>query len=88
VKYREKNVKPINRKILAHLKKALKSIEEKINKIIEQNEKLKQQKALLKTIPGIGDVTALYFLLATKGFSVKVQGMPHRLCLRHFQALQ
>ena len=65
-----KIVNPINRKILAHLKKALKSIEEKINKIIEQNEKLKQQKALLKTIPGIGDVTALYFLLATKGFSV------------------
>ena len=65
-----KIVNPINRKILAHLKKALKSIEEKINKIIEQNEKLKQQKALLKSIPGIGDVTALYFLLATKGFSV------------------
>lgn len=65
-----KIVNPINRKTIDYLKKVLQSIEEKINEIIEQNEKLKQQKLLLKSIPGIGDVTALYLLLATKGFSV------------------
>lgn len=65
-----KIVSPINKKTLTLLKKMLQCIEEKINEIIEQNERLKQQKYLLKSIPGIGDVIALYLLLATKGFSV------------------
>lgn len=64
-----KIVNPINKKTIACLKKSLQSTEGKINEIIEQNEKLKKQKSLLKSIPGIGDITALYLLLATKGFS-------------------
>lgn len=64
-----KTVASINRKTIVNLKKALKTIEDKINKTIQEDEKLKEQKLLLKSIPGVGDVTALYFLLATKGFS-------------------
>jgi len=64
-----KTVTEINRKTLIQLKKTLKKIEEKINGIIEADDKLREQKKLLVSVPGIGDVTALYLILATKGFS-------------------
>ncbi|WP_265429382.1 IS110 family transposase [Chryseobacterium sp. YIM B08800] len=43
-------------------------IEKSIREIINSNDELKQQKKLLLSVPGIGEVTSLYLLLATKGF--------------------
>lgn len=58
----------INKKTLAFLKKTQLGIEARIGGIIKANEILNRQKNLLMSVPGIGDVTALYLLLATKGF--------------------
>lgn len=58
----------INRKTLKFLKKTLLDIEKSIREIISNNDELKQQKKLLLSVPGIGEVTSLYLLLATKGF--------------------
>lgn len=65
--YRE--VSKINQTVINGLKKALKEIENRIQKVIENNEKLEMQNKLIQTIPGIGKQTAIYFLIATKGFS-------------------
>ncbi len=35
---------------------------------MHHNDKLQQQKKRLLSVPGIGEVTSLYLLLATKGF--------------------
>jgi transposase len=58
----------INKKTLLFLKKTLSEIEKTIREIISNNEELKQKKKLLISVPGIGEVTSLYLLLATKGF--------------------
>lgn len=57
-----------NSKTIAFLKKALKSIDEKIKSIRLSNEKIKVQYQLLNSVPGIGDITALYMIIATRGF--------------------
>jgi transposase len=57
-----------NCKTVALLKKSLKAIDGKIKSIREQNERLNAQFQLLKSVPGIGDITALYMLVATRGF--------------------
>ncbi len=57
-----------NRKTTTFLKKSLKAIDEKIKCIRVQNEKLNVQCQLLKSVPGIGDVTALYLIVTTRGF--------------------
>lgn len=36
--------------------------------IIVGHNKLKQQFDLIKTVPGIGETTALYMIIATRGF--------------------
>jgi len=58
----------INKKTVVFLKKILLEIEKSIREIINSNDELKQQKKLLLSVPGIGEVTSLYLLLATKGF--------------------
>lgn len=58
----------INKKTLHFLKKILLEIEKNIREIINNNDGLKQQKKLLLSVPGIGEITSLYLLLATKGF--------------------
>ena len=58
----------INRKTLKFLNITLLEIEKSIREIIKNNEVLQQQKKLLLSVPGIGEVTSLYLLLATKGF--------------------
>ena len=62
-------VSKINKSSINGLKKALKEIEKRIQEVIKNNEKLNLQSELIQTIPGIGKQTALYFLIATKGFS-------------------
>lgn len=44
-------------------------IEDKIKQIIQSNEDLQKQVTLIKSVPGIGNQTSLYFIIATKGFT-------------------
>ena len=51
------------------MKLSLKKIELKVKEIINANEDLKQKFNLAKSVPGIGDQSALYILIVTKGFT-------------------
>jgi transposase len=62
------SVASVNREILKQLKKTLEKIEKKMLEIIASQEKLSQQYKLVTSIPGIGMQTAIYLLIATKGF--------------------
>lgn len=64
-----KNIKSINKKIINDLNKSLRSIQERIRSLIKADETLSEQKQLLESIPGIGEVTAVYMILITKGFT-------------------
>lgn len=63
-----KAVSSENKKTTVFLKKSLKVIEAKILAIIKQNEVLNNQFKLLKSVPGIGNVTAQYMIISTRGF--------------------
>tara|TARA_B110000211_G_scaffold163282_1_gene184424 strand:- start:192 stop:1187 length:996 start_codon:yes stop_codon:yes gene_type:complete len=63
-----KEVKQINKRTQQKLAKTLIEINSKMNMLIQEHKELKKQKELLKSIPGIGDVTALYMMLITQGF--------------------
>jgi transposase len=62
-------VASVNRCIVIQLKKALKQIEEKMLAVIASEDKLNQQFKLTTSIPGIGMQTAIYLIVATKGFA-------------------
>ena len=64
-----KTVDSINAKILKDIKLSLKKIELKVKEIINANEDLKRNFNLAKSVPGIGDQSALYILIVTKGFT-------------------
>lgn len=63
-----KEISLINTKTINNLQNSLKTIEKKMKSIITNNEELKQQYELVKSIPGVGEQTAIYFIIATKGF--------------------
>ncbi|EIA07112.1 IS110 family transposase [Flavobacterium frigoris] len=63
-----KEIALINSKTIQNLKNSLKGIEKKMKAIIINTEQLKQQYDLVKSIPGVGEQTAIYFIIATKGF--------------------
>lgn len=60
---------PVFKKPLAALKQAIQAIEEKMEKLITNDNRFKQQFELLKTVPGIGRQTAIALILTTKGFT-------------------
>jgi len=62
-------VQKTNRKVIAELEKCLQAIESQLQTIIDENNDLKTKVDLLKSIPGIGNQTALYLLITTKGFT-------------------
>jgi transposase len=62
-------VQKTNRKVIAELEKCLQAIESQLQTIIDENNDLKAKVDLLKSIPGIGNQTALYLLITTKGFT-------------------
>ena len=64
-----KEVEKINKKAVDSLKKILVDIEKRIHNIIKNNEELCKKSELIQSIPGIGQQTAVYLLIATKGFS-------------------
>jgi transposase len=63
-----KVVASVNKTVVKQLKDAMKCIEEKMLSIITSENKLKEQYSLVTSIPGIGMQTAIYLLIATKGF--------------------
>jgi transposase len=62
------SVVAINRMMVKQLENALKQIEEKMLAVISSEEKLNQHYSLITSIPGIGMQTAIYLIIATKGF--------------------
>ena len=68
------SVKSINRQTVKHLKKQLSMLDDKIKKLIREDEILYQQQQLLKSIPGIGEITSVYLLMVTKGFTAFTNG--------------
>ena len=67
-------VKTINRQTVKHLKKQLAMLDEKMKTLIQEDEILSEQQQLLKSIPGIGEVTSVYLLMVTKGFTAFTSG--------------
>lgn len=68
------SVKAINRQTVKHLKKQLTMLDDKIKKLIREDEVLYKQQQLLKSIPGIGEITSVYLLMVTKGFTAFTNG--------------
>ena len=64
-----KVVASVNKMAVKQLKDAMKCIESKMLSVITSENKLNQQYNLITSIPGIGMQTAIYLLIATKGFS-------------------
>jgi transposase len=64
-----KSIKSINNKTVKFLKATLKDIEKEMKTIISDHFELKNQFELIKSVPGIGDKTAIYMLIVTKGFT-------------------
>eukprot|EP01137_Pigoraptor_chileana_P025071 Opistho-2@93999 len=63
-----KAVALVNAKTIKALKNSLKIIETKIKEIIRNHTELNQQLELIKSVPGVGQQTAIYLIIATKGF--------------------
>ncbi|MBC7439601.1 MAG: transposase [Flavobacterium sp.] len=59
----------INQKMIKNSKLALKAIELKMKEILNNHIELKKKFDLAKSVPGIGDQTAMYLLITTKGFT-------------------
>ncbi len=59
-------ISKINKGLVAAIRKSIKAIEDKMRQIIQSDTELHQQTALLKSMPGIGEQTSLYLIIATK----------------------
>ena len=64
-----KSIAAINNKTVKFLKTTLRAIEKEMLEIITNQTILKSQFELIKSVPGIGDKTAIYMLIATRGFT-------------------
>ena len=58
-----------NARIIKQLKDYLSELDQQIEKIVCNCDRLNRQKKLLMSIPGIGKTIAVYMLIATKGFT-------------------
>lgn len=65
-----RTVEAQNKKIIKFLKASLTVIDAKMRELVKQQPKLKRQFELIKSIKGVGEKTAIYFIIATKGFEV------------------
>jgi transposase len=59
---------------LVGIKKSIKDLEASIQLIIEKDAALQNNFDLIKTVPGIGDITAIYIICCTNNFANKVSG--------------
>jgi transposase len=58
-----------HRGVIKHLEKQIKKLEDVIKDKLDNNSGLREKKELLKTVPGIGDISATLLLTETKGFA-------------------
>lgn len=63
-----KEVESCNNKVLQQLNKSLNELEARIQKIINDTPELKRQFNLLRSVPGIGKITAINMIVTTNGF--------------------
>lgn len=56
------------------IKKSIRKIEEHIAEMIESHTAIKKNYELLRTVPGIGHLTAVYLICCTNNFAVKHSG--------------
>lgn len=56
------------------IKKSIEQIEEMINKIVQEDELIYKNYLLIKSVPGIGHLTAVYIICCTNNFASKVTG--------------
>lgn len=59
---------------LAGIKKSIVQIEALINKIIQEDKTILQNYQLIKTVPGIGHLTAVYIICCTNNFAARPSG--------------
>lgn len=64
-----KEVSTINQSLTKTIRNAIRKIETKMKEIIKANAQLNKQTQLIRTIPGIGEQTSIYLIIATKGFT-------------------
>jgi transposase len=64
-----KNMEQLQRLAIKNLQKTKDHIEKAITRLVKENEQMAQKVARIKTIKGIGDVTAIAFLVYTHGFT-------------------
>jgi len=63
-----RSVEAINKMMVKHLRKALQQIDKKMLAVIVSEDSINQQFKLITSITGIGKQTAIYLIIATKGF--------------------
>lgn len=56
------------------MKKSLLQIEQQINKVIHEHAAIKHNYTLLKSVPGIGHITAIYLICCTANFASGISG--------------
>lgn len=59
---------------LEGINKSIKSVEKQIQQIIQENVSVKNNYDLLKSVPGIGHLTAVYIICCTNNFICKITG--------------
>jgi len=65
---------PLRRKGVSLYKASLKTVEEQIRQLIEQDAVIKNNYGLLVSVPGIGHLAAVYIICCTNNFICKITG--------------
>lgn len=65
----DRSLLKLNKQLIAQIEKQINFLEEQIEQIIQEDESLKQQSALMRTIPGVGKVLCWMMLAKTEGFT-------------------
>jgi transposase len=66
----DKELLKLNQSLIANIEKQIKIIEDKIELIIEEDQRLHDQSDRLRTIPGVGKVLTWMMITKTQGFSI------------------
>jgi len=69
-----KIIEQSHKQAIEGIKKSIRKIEQHITAIIEANTTIRKNYELLKTIPGIGHLTAVYLICCTNNFAAKYSG--------------
>lgn len=70
----QKILEQAHKAAITGLAKSIKSVEAEIIRIVTENKAFKKNFDLLKTVPGIGNVTAIYMICCTNNFAGKITG--------------